>query len=448
MKKLYKLLLLALFALVMAGCGKNNKNIHPSWSYNAVMYELNIRQFTDEGTFAAAEEHLPRLRELGVDIIWFMPIQPIGIKERKGELGSYYSVSDYTAVNPEFGTMDDFRGFVSAAHGMGFKVIIDWVPNHTSRDAKWLETDKSWYVLGEDGEPEAPYDWTDVAKLNYGNHEMRRAMTDAMLFWIKEADIDGFRCDVAGEVPTDFWKKTIAELKKQKKDIFMLAEAEKPELHTLGGFDASYAWELHHIMNMMAQEKYTPDSLRSYLAREKTRHPRDAFRLTFTSNHDENSWNGTEFERMGDAANTFAAFSYVVPGMPLIYNGQEVGFDRRLEFFTKDRIDWRDRGGYTAFFRRLNDLKHKNPALAAGEKGGGLVEIPNTKPAQVFSFVREAESNRVIGIFNFSAETVDVTVSFGDNAGSYLSTMTDSAAILRKEGEYTLIPWGYVIYEN
>ena len=426
------ILLLAALLLTGAACCRSDKpaqaELHPEWSYGAVMYELNTRQFTPEGTFAAAQGELPRLKELGIDIVWFMPIHPIGVVERKGELGSYYSISDYNAVNPEFGTMEDFKSFVRAAHDLGLKVIMDWVPNHTSRDAAWIDRE-GWYVMGEDGTPFAPHDWTDVAQLDFDNADMKRAMLDAMLWWVREADIDGYRCDYAVGPPLDFWKNAIAELKVAKPGLFMLAEAENPELHTVAGFDASYAWEVHHIMNRIAGGEYPVDSLRTYLAREKVKYPTDAIRLTFTSNHDENSWNGTEFERMGDAATTFAALSYILPGMPLVYNGQEVGLDRRLEFFKRDPIDWHDRGLFGELYKSLNALKHANPALAAGEKGGPLAELATDNPSQVFAVSREAEGNRITAVFNLSSAPAEVTV-------------------LETENKYTLAPWEYIINEK
>ncbi len=448
MKNLSRLFLALLLAFA-AGCAEDKMSVpeHPEWSYNAVMYELNTRQFTEEGTFTAAAAHLPRLSDLGVDIIWFMPIHPIGVVDRKGELGSYYSIVDYKGVNPEFGTLGDFKAFVGDAHARGLRVIMDWVANHTARDALWIGTE-GWYVLGEDGEPVSPYDWTDVAQLDFTNDAMRAEMVDAMTYWIRETDIDGYRCDFAGDVPTDFWAHAIARLKKVKPDLFMLAEAEKPELHTLGGFDASYAWELHHITNRIARGEYNADSLRSYLAREEKNHPESAIRLNFTSNHDENSWNGTEFERMGDAARLFAAMTYVMPGMPLIYNGQEVGFDRRLEFFKKDAIDWTDRGGYTHFYRTLNAVKHRCPAIAAGERGGRVVELDNSTDGQVFSFTRQSGDSRIVAVFNLSAEAVETEIDFSGAEGAYINVLSDKSVILESDDNWTLQPWEYIILEN
>ena len=315
MKKSFVLYLL--IPLLLFSCKQGNKpavvtdqktSVHPEWVYNATIYEVNTRQYTPEGTFNAFAQHLPRLKQLGVDILWFMPIQTIGEKGRKGTLGSYYSIRNYTEVNKEFGTLDDFKNVVKQAHEQGMKVILDWVANHTSRDNVWMDQHPDWYVRDSLGNIPVLYDWTDIAELNYDKADMRAEMIKSMMFWIREADIDGFRCDVAGEVPTDFWLAAKDSLKTLKSDIFMLAEAEKPELNE-SAFDAYYAWNFHHKMNMVAQGKANVDSLRAALQKMKTDFSPNAIPMIFTSNHDENSWNGTEFERMGDAAKTFAALT-------------------------------------------------------------------------------------------------------------------------------------------
>ena len=386
---------------------------HADWVYDATIYEVNVRQYTTEGTFSAFEQHIPRLQELGVDILWFMPIQTIGEVERKGTLGSYYSIQNYTEVNGEFGTLQDFKSVVDKAHASGMKVILDWVANHTSRDAVWLENE-DWYVTDSDGKIVAPYDWSDVAKLNYNNEDMRDAMVQSMLWWVHETDIDGFRCDVANEVPTDFWLRVTDSLKAIKPDIFMLAEAEEPELNNKI-FDAYYAWDFHHKMNIVAKGEGNVDSLRLSLNKMNSRFDDRAIPMYFTSNHDENSWNGTEFERMGDAASTFAALTYVLPGMPLIYNGQEVGFNRRLEFFEKDNIDWTASSSehdFTNLYEQLNAFKKSNPALLTQEKDGEMVEIENNMSDKVWSFKRVKGENEVHCVFNFTDE--DVFVSFDE----------------------------------
>lgn len=418
---------------------------HSDWVYDATIYEVNVRQYTEEGTFSAFQQHIPRLKELGVDILWFMPIQTIGDVERKGTLGSYYSIKNYTEVNSEFGAIEDFKAVVNKAHALGMKVILDWVANHTSRDAVWLENE-DWYVTDSDGKIVAPYDWSDVAKLNYDNENMRTAMLESMLWWVREAGIDGFRCDVANEVPTDFWITATDSLKSLKPDIFMLAEAEEPELNEQA-FDAYYAWDFHHKMNMVAKGDGNVDSLRASLNKMNNRFDDRAIPMYFTSNHDENSWNGTEFERMSDAVPTFAALTYVLPGMPLIYNGQEVGFNRRLEFFEKDNIDWPSAESahwLTDLYKHLNALKEANPALFAQEKGGEMVEIANNMPQKVWSFKRIKENNEVHCIFNFSDEEVWVEFEEGVSGSSFREFYIEEPSV--GISAIQLKPWEYKLY--
>ncbi len=381
-----KRIILGIAALIAAfSCAPKHENAHPDWAYDAVVYEVNIRQYTPEGTFAAAQAELPRLKELGVDILWLMPIHPIGVKERKGTLGSYYAISDYCAVNPEFGTMADFETFLAAAHKMGFRVIIDCVANHTSPDAKWInECPADWYVRDSLGNTVVNYDWTDIAELNYDNPDVRTAMQAAMRFWM-EKGVDGFRCDMACEVPFDFWKETIAMLRSEWPDMYMLAEGEDPRLHTVAGFDASYAWELHHILNDIAQGRKNVPELLEYIEKDAAAVPSDALRLMFTSNHDENSWAGTEFERMGNAAKAMAVLTFTLPnGQPLIYTGQEMGWNKRFEFFEKDPIPAWKNNGYTDFYKWLVKLRHDNPALAAGRDGGRFDLISSEDSTIVF----------------------------------------------------------------
>lgn len=408
-KKLLFLPLLA--ALILSSCCCNNsvESAHPEWTYNSVVYEMNVRQYTPEGTFAAAAEHLPRLKELGVDIVWLMPIYPIGVKERKGTLGSYYAISDYCATNPEFGTLADFDAFVSKAHELGLKVIIDWVANHTSPDALWItERPADWYVRDEQGNTIVQYDWTDIAKLNYNNHDMRAEMEQCMRFWM-ERGIDGFRCDMACEMPFDFWKSVIPSIRKDYPQMYWLAEGEHAELHN-GSFDASYAWELHHLLNSIAKGEKGVAELKEYIAKDAANTPAEAFRLMFTSNHDENSWAGTEFERMGEAAKVMAVLTFTLPNsQPLIYTGQEMGWNKRFEFFEKDHIPAWESNEYTDFYKSLTTLRHENIALAAGEKGGKIQYIDDV-PQGVFAFTRSVEGNSVTVYANLTNQPV----SFND----------------------------------
>lgn len=387
----------ALFAaaLALAACSNEVKTpgAHPDWSYDAVVYEMNVRQYTPEGTFAAASKELPRLKDLGVDVLWLMPIYPIGVKERKGTLGSYYAVADYCAVNPEFGEMADFDAFLDAAHKSGFKVILDWVANHTSPDAKWIdECPADWYERDSLGNTVVQYDWTDIAALNYDNKDVWDAQDKAMRFWLDKG-VDGFRCDMACEVPIEFWRTVIPGFRKDYPGIYMLAEGEDPGLHA-DAFDASYSWELHHLLNAVARgEKHASDIV-AQMEKYVSEYPEEAFRLMFTSNHDENSWAGTEFERMGDAAKAMAVLTFTLPGgQPLVYTGQEIGWNKRFEFFEKDPVPAWETNEYTDFYKWLIKLRHDNPALDAGEKGGAFEVI--SAEDDMFVFSRTLPDNKV-----------------------------------------------------
>ena len=386
-----KIIFAVIAALLLLSCAQAPKQQPLE---NSVVYEMNVRQYTPEGTFAAAQQQLPRLKELGIDILWLMPIHPIGVKERKGTLGSYYAIADYKAINPEFGTMEDFERFLAEAHKLGFRVVLDCVANHTSPDAKWInECPADWYMRDENGNTVVNYDWYDIAELNYGKREVWDAMADQMRFWM-EKGVDGFRCDMACEVPLEFWQETISALRADYPGMYMLAEGEEPKLHSLSGFNSSYAWELHHMLNAIARgEKNIPELL-EYIEKDAQRHPADAFRLMFTSNHDENSWAGTEFERMGDAAKLMAVLTFTLPnGQPLIYTGQEMGWNKRFEFFEKDHIPAWEENEYTDFYKWLIALRHDNPALAAGDKGGKF-EVVSTEDSTLV-FTRTLPENKV-----------------------------------------------------
>ena len=455
-------MLVALVA-TLVGCVAPVEKAAEFDKFNSVVYELNIRQATEEGTFAAAEKYLPELKNMGVDIVWLMPISPIGVDARKGTLGSYYSIIDCKAINPEFGTMEDFDKFLATAHDLGLKVIIDWVANHTSRDAQWWkEGKKEWYVMDENTDlPVVQYDWTDIAQLNYENQDMRAAMLDALKFWI-EKGVDGYRCDVAMNVPGDFWAEAWKQVREINPDVYLLAEGEEQWLHE-SGFEATYAWELHHILNAMAKggsetknvagdgtiktdAKYVKD-LKEYLQRDDEKYPAPAMRLMFTSNHDENSWAGTEFERMGDAHKTFAALTFVLPkSQPLIYTGQEIGLNRRLAFFEKDSVkelvDLEYGKEYREFYKSLCSFRHNNSALAAGENVAPMVFVEGASE-NVLAFTRANEENTVFCIFNFSAEPASLTITEAE-AGDYACICGQTKSF--KTGDVVeLEPWGYML---
>ena len=381
---------------------------------NSVVYEMNVRQYTPEGTFAAAQKELPRLAEMGVDILWLMPIYPIGVEGRKmgpEDLGSYYAVRNYCDVNPEFGTLADFDNFLAEAHKLGLRVVLDWVANHTSPDAVWVTGKPAdWYERDAEGNTTYTADWSDTANLNYENKEVWKGMSDAMHFWM-ERGIDGFRCDMACEVPLEFWQETIAGLRADYPNMYWLAEGEEPKLHSLSGFNASYSWELHHMMNAIARgEKNIPELL-EYIEKDAKRHENmNAYRLMFTSNHDENSWAGTEFERMGDAAKLMAVLTFTLPGgQPLIYTGQEIGWNKRFEFFKHDPVPAWEKNEYFDFYKGLIKIRHENPALAAGADGGKF-EVVSAEDS-VLVFTRTLPDNKVTVKAEFKAPwSYEITV--------------------------------------
>jgi glycosidase len=416
----------------------------PDWAYNATIYEVNVRQFTPEGNFKAFQKHLPRLKELGVDILWLMPIHPIGIVNRKGSLGSYYSVKDYVDVNPEFGNKADFKELVNEIHKLGMYVIIDWVANHTAWDHKWVTEQPDFYTQDSLGNIIHPNpDWFDVADLNYDNKIMRKEMINALQYWVKDFDIDGYRCDVAGMMPTDFWNEVRPELDKLK-PVFMLAEWDSPELHEKA-FDMSYDWNLYRTMNAIYKGEKNATDMKKYLLENKKRFPINSFLMQFTSNHDENTWNGTEFERLGEAAKMFAVFTYLIPDMPLIYNGQEAAFNKRLDFFEKDLIEWKE-SKYFELYKKLNLLRKQNNVLWSGLKGGELTIVETSASSNVLAFTRSKNNNKILAVFNFSSKEQTIKINSEFINGVYKDFDDESNKELNTTLELSLKPWSYKIF--
>jgi len=392
---------------------------HPEWAANATIYEVNVRNYTPEGTFAAFEQHLPRLARMGVVILWLMPIHPIGAVGRKGTLGSPYAVQNYYGVNPEFGTLADLQHLVQTAHSLGLKVILDWVANHTSRDNALIAQHPDWYQHDAQGELVPPVaDWTDVVALDYANREMRQYMIDALAYWVREADIDGYRCDVAGLVPTDFWDEARSALEAIK-PVFMLAEWD--ELYPSGGlsweefnsdthllekaFDMTFGLRLHYLLDSIAEGKAALGDIDEYLAAERAKYPPTVYLMHFTSNHDVNSWDGTEYERLGPLALPFAVLAALLPGMPLLYSGQEAALNKRLEFFERDPIEW---GDYSLqdFYTKLLQLKKRHPALRNGDPNSQFQRLQG--PAGLYGFVREKGGSAIIVLVNATAEALEL----------------------------------------
>jgi glycosidase len=429
-----------------APVAKSTGIVHPEWSRNLTIYEVNIRQFSEAGTFAEFEKHLPRLQKMGVGILWLMPIHPIGELNRKGTMGSYYAVKDYRAINPEFGTLDEFKSLVKKIHDLGMYVIIDWVANHSAWDNALTVEHPEWYTKDSTGNFTPPVaDWADVIDLNYDNPDLRKYMIDALAYWVRETDIDGYRCDVAGMVPTDFWNDVRAELDKIK-PVFMLAEWEDPALHK-NAFDMTYGWDLYHAMNDIAAGKKSVAAVDTLLTKEMRLYPNDAFRMRFTSNHDENSWNGTVFERLGDGAAAFAVAAGTLPGMLLMYGGQEAGLDKRLQFFEKDPIEWREHE-FAQMYSSLLNLKRENQSLWNGAAGAEFVRVPNSSNKAVLSFVREKAEEKIFVVINFSGDEQNITFSGTDFWGEYTELFTQTATAFSEDASLQLPPWGYRVFVN
>ncbi|MEE0951337.1 MAG: alpha-amylase family glycosyl hydrolase [Paludibacteraceae bacterium] len=442
-----KTILFALAVLAFASCSQE-VTTHPKWAYESTIYELNTRQLTPEGTFAAAEAVLPTLRENGIDILWIMPCQPIGKLTRKGTLGSYYSIIDYCQMNPEFGTREDFEHFLQTAHDLGFKVILDWVANHTAPDSEWTKNE-GWHYRDSLGNLMVQYDWTDISKLDYHNQDMRNEMLKCMKWWMDSIGIDGFRCDVAGEVPTDFWNWAMADIRKDHPDMFTLAEDEdKAQELTETAFDMYYGWTLHHLMNGVAQGKNSVEDLWAYFAKADSTIRPNAIRMNFITNHDENSWNGTEFERMGNSVPLWSAFCYIVPGMPMIYTGQLSGNHHRLEFFEKDLIDTNPEYAQADLYKQLNQLRADNKALHSPEQGAPMMRIAADNE-HIFACVRHAEGkwcdNTVIAVMNMSGEEQTVTLDLTGYEGKY-DCICGKNITLEATQTFQLKPWEYKIF--
>ena len=415
------------------------------WTRDAVLYQLNTRQFTSEGTFAAAQKELPRIAAMGVDIIWLMPIHPIGEANRKGSLGSPYAVRDYRAVNPEFGSEAEFRAFVDEAHRLGLKVILDWVANHSAYDNPLTLSHPEWYTRTPEGALMSPAgtDWSDVADFDYTQPGLRQYMTESLVYWVREFGIDGYRADVAGYVPTDFWETARAELDKVK-PVFMLAEWEQRDLHARA-FDATYGWGWKEAMQRLVKDGTGAGAMRGYYAGQSETWPHAAMRMVYTENHDQNSWDGVANEIYGPAYEAAMALSFTGPGLPLIYNGQEADNDRMLKFFERDPIVWRE-GKHAALIATLIALKTDNPALHNGRFGALLVEVPSNATADVFAFTRGQAGERVFAVFNLSPRPQQVTFQYARHHGRYADALSGEAMTFVGGETLALAPWGYRIF--
>ena len=414
---------------------------HPAWIMQGNIYEVNVRQYTPEGTFKAFETNLQRLKNMGVQTLWFMPINPISKVDRKGLLGSYYAVSDYTAINPEYGNMEDWKALVKKCHELGFKVIIDWIANHTGGDHYWLEKYPDFYIRDSaTGKAVAQYDWTDTRKLNYKNAALQDSMINAMKFWIRESDIDGFRCDVAGEVPDEFWKKCISELRSQK-NIFMLAEGNKASLQQ-NGFDATYTWDEFSMMKQIAKGERFAFALDSVLNRIDSTFSKTRLLMYFTSNHDENSWNKADYGTMpGESHAPFAVLTQTIGNsVPLIYSGQEEPFLDSISFFYKDTIPF-GKYGRANFYKTLLNLRKDNPALAAN---AGFTKLKTSNDAAIYAYTREGGGKKILVLLNLTDKPQSFTIKGFETGKSMLNVFANNQDTII--GTFEFPSWGYLVY--
>jgi glycosidase len=457
MEKLPVTLITILLAVVviLAGCSLFGKKkalkpfqtevVHPDWSKNCVMYEVNVRQYTDSGTFKSFEKHLPRLKALGVDVIWFMPAFPIGVENRKQGLGSYYSVKDYYGVNPEFGTAADLKSVIDKAHELGMHVLLDWVPNHTSWDNPLAAEHPEWYVKDSKGKftPPAGTNWTDVIQLDWSQKGLQDYMIDALKYWVNFG-VDGFRVDHPHNTPVEFWERARMELTKIK-PVLLLAEHEGAGGFMEKGFDMNYAWVMYHLMNSIAQGKDSANAMTKYFDKEWAVYPNNAYRLMFLTNHDENSWAGTIDSLMGDSQKAFATLIFTAQGVPLLYSGQEVCLNKKLRFFERDTIRW-DPCPMTAFYTDLIRMKKENKALWNGDSGGKMNRIRTNRDKKLFAFYREKDDNRVLVFMNLTKKPVTFRPDPNKIQGEYTEFFTGQKIILPLKGTIDLEPWGYKVY--
>jgi glycosidase len=458
------LISLALTSLFFFACESNNSHSMqdqdltppelPAWATSAVLYELNVRQFSEEGNFQAVIKELPRIKELGVDILWLMPIFPIGKENRKGTLGSPYSVQDYYAINPDYGDEEDLKQLVEVAHSLGLRVLLDWVPNHTAWDAVWSKNHPEYYTLyegkrtvplNEHGEPIE--DWSDVCDLDYSKPELRTAMINAMSHWVKLADIDGFRVDMAGLVPNEFWKEARPALDSLK-PLYMLAEWQDEPGHFQSCFHTNYGWMWKDVTKAIWKGDQNANALDSLDATLQKLYPKHFTQLYFTQNHDENTWAGTEADLYGASSDAFNVLSFTWAGMPLIYNGQEDILVQQLGFFNHTPIQWKNYAK-TPFYQSLSALRHGNKALWSGVHGGKPVRIHTDADDAVYAFYREKEEDKVVVILNLSQDVQTFTMKIPESlTGPYANVFGKSTTQLTEELTLNLKPWEYIVLTN
>ncbi|MBL7701321.1 MAG: DUF3459 domain-containing protein [Ferruginibacter sp.] len=416
------------------------------WAASTNIYEVNIRQYTPEGNFNAFAQSLPRLKDMGVEVLWLMPIHPIGKINRKDTLGSYYSISDFKAINPEFGTAADFKNLVKDIHDHEMKIIMDWVANHAAWDNVWTKEHPEYFIRDEAGNFKAPYDWTDVIQIDHNSEAEQDAMIDAMQYWVTEFDIDGFRADLAHLTPLAFWKKARAAIEPLKQGLFWLAESEEINYHEV--FDATFTWEWMHTTENYYKGKAGFSNLYDVLTKYDATFPEEAHRLYFTSNHDENTWNGTGIEKYGDMLKCLTVFSCTWNGIPLIYSGEEIPNTRRLQFFEKDTINWTGEYQFCDLYKTLLTLRKNNPALRSGDPAVSTFHILTEGGKNVMAYLRKNEFNEVLVFLNLGKEPVSFIIKDLLINNEYCNVF-DKTVIRLNPGSFIKVQaWGYLVFER
>jgi len=410
-----------------------------SWVARSALYEVFVRDFSPAGTFRGVIEGLDRIQASGADVLWLMPIHPIGAKNRKGTLGSPYAVRDYRAVNPDYGTDADFRALVQAVHARGMKLILDWVPNHTAPDHGWVRRHPDWYVRDEHGQPSVPRDekgkltdWTDVAQLDYGNPAFRGEMIATMRYWLVEFGIDGFRMDVAGFLPLDFWREATPALRSAvPRPILLLAEWGDLEMHRVG-FDLTYGWDGYKRLKAVWGGEPASSFVQGELEDIRVM-PAGGGRMRFTTNHDETAWDAPPLTLFGGSAGARAAFvaTALLPGRPLLYNGQEVEDPKKLRLFERDPVAWdRPRADQARdFYQTVVNLARSEPGLIARE----LAPVVTSGPNDVIAYRR----GDLVVLVNARSRAVRVVVK-GDQVAGARDLLTNQV----QRGETVELP-GY-----
>ncbi|UJF30273.1 alpha-glucosidase C-terminal domain-containing protein [Kaistella sp. 97-N-M2] len=446
-----KLLLLAIIGLGILSCTtqKSSKmtDSPQEWKHNTNIYEVNVRQYTKEGTFRAFEKEMPRLKEMGVKTLWFMPVTPISQKVKKGSMGSQYAAHDYVSINPEFGTMDDFKHMVDEAHKMGFKVIIDWVANHTGWDHVWTVSHPDYYLHDEDGKFHIASGMDDIIELDYKNPAMRTAMIEAMKFWVRETNIDGFRCDLASWVEVDFWEQARPEVEKIKPLFFIgeFDELDNPEYGKV--FDASYSWTWMHKTEDYYKKDLPLSDLKDLLMKYSAL-GENSMRAWFTTNHDENTWNGTEYEKYGVVAKPLAVFSATWNGIPLLYSGQELPNMKRLEFFEKDVINWNGNNKMAPFYKTLLNLKSSNSALRGGDTNVTTYLLRTSADDRILAYVRKNGKDEVLVVLNMSKDPVNFTLNDENVSGSFKNVFDQTKRDFSGDKSFEMKVGDYAVFEK